>query len=432
MKPRLLLLGCLSLLACQTVPEQPILYDATLIHQLTRELIYTISEDNFPPPVASRIYAYSQVAAYEALAPSDDNFSSLSGQLNGLNIAAKPVEVQRYDQAMVRAFCEVARHLVYRDFRMDTVENQLLRKLGTLDQQALAWGDAVAATIKQWADQDGYGRTRTLPRYETKKLASSWEPTGPTFGEALEPYWFELRPFVMDSTSQFRQGLTIAFSEKPGSPFYEAAAEIKAIVERANEQDISTAVYWDCNPGPLVVEGHVMQVRKQNTPGGHWMGINQIVCQQRNLPLLESSAIYAKLAVGIADGFMAAWDTKFAFDLIRPETYINRYIDPNWRPKLESPLFPEYSSAHSLISGVAATVLTEAHGEDFAFADTTNVYFGLPGRSFDNFWQAAEQAANSRILGGIHYRFGCNAGLEQGRRLGAYVREQIRLHSPTK
>lgn len=425
MKRYLLLLGCLGMLACQPPQKEIPALDAQLIHTLTRELIYTISEDNFPPPVASRIYAYTQVAAYEALQPADSTFPSLNGQLTAWSSPTAPSGLARWDQAMVRAFCEVGRHLVYRDFMLDSVENQLLAELGPIEPAALQWGDQIAEAVKKWADEDGYPQTRNLPRYEIKKEAGSWEPTAPTFGEALEPYWAQHRPFVMDSTSQFRRPLEMTFSEQKSSPFYQAALEIKQIVERSDSQDIATAVYWDCNPGPLMVNGHVMQMRKQNTPGGHWMGINQIVCQQRELSLLESTAVYAKLAVGIADGFMAAWDTKFAFDLIRPETYINRYIDPNWRPKLESPLFPEYSSAHSLISGVAATILSEAHGEQMRFTDTTNVYFGLPSRSFHTFWEAAEEAANSRILGGIHYQFGCDAGLEQGRKLGAFVREEV-------
>ncbi|MEM6348894.1 MAG: phosphatidic acid phosphatase [Bacteroidota bacterium] len=421
-----LILGlCGLIISCQPSVEKRE-YDPNLIHRLNRRLIETISEDNFPPPVASRIYAYANLAAYEAVQAADSGFLSASAFVQDWE-APLPPENAQWDQAMIQAFCEAARQLVYRDHMIDSIEEELLLSIGKLDKQTTAWAQELSSAIKARANRDGYGKTRKMPRYETKKLPSSWEATPPTYGEALEPYWYQLQPFVMDSTAQFRKTLDITFSERPASEFYTAAEEIKAIVDGATQKDIDIAVYWDCNPGPLKVDGHVMQVRKQNTPGGHWIGINQIACQQRGLSLIESSAIYAKLAMGIADGFMAAWDSKFTHDLIRPETYINRYIDADWRPKLESPLFPEYTSAHSLISGVAATILTEAHGEQFTFTDTTNVQFALPARTFDNFWQAAEEAANSRILGGIHYRFGCDTGLQQGRELGALVRDRVSL-----
>ncbi|MEL6592691.1 MAG: vanadium-dependent haloperoxidase, partial [Bacteroidota bacterium] len=401
-------------------------YHPDLIHRLNRRLIETISEDNFPPPVASRIYAYANLAAYEAIQPADSQFQSPSPFVQDWE-APTPPSVSNWPQAMVEAFCEAARQLVYRDHMIDSIEQELLAELSPLDPQASQWAKNLSSALKARMDRDGYGRTRKMPRYETKKSPASWEATPPTYGEALEPYWYQLQPFVIDSTSQFRLPLEITFSERQGSQFYNAAEEIKEIVEGAKEEDIAVAVYWDCNPGPLKVDGHIMQVRKQNTPGGHWVGINQIACQQKGMSLIQSCAVYAKLTMGIADGFMAAWDSKFAYDLIRPETYINRYIDPNWRPKLESPLFPEYTSAHSLISGVAATILTEAHGENFVFTDTTNVQFGLPPRSFSNFHEAASEAANSRILGGIHYRFGCDSGMQQGRELGTFVRDRLRL-----
>jgi hypothetical protein len=225
----------------------------------------------------------------------------------------------------------------------------------------------------------------------------------------------------MDSTSQFRAEMPFAFSKDPDSDYYKAVMETYERVNQSTPEDIGVAVYWDCNPGPTLVNGHIMQVNKQNTPGGHWIGINKIACTERKLSLVESCHAYALLATAIADGFIAAWDTKYHHEFVRPETFINQYIDPDWKPKLESPLFPEFSSAHSLISAVAATILTDLHGDNFSFYDDTNTYFNLPAKKFNNFWEAAEQAAFSRLLGGIHYKAGCESGLEQGRALGAFV-----------
>ncbi len=406
---------------------------ASLIHQLNHELIKVISEDLFSPPVASRIYAYSNIAAYEAARQLDPHLPSLAGKLNDLSPLPEASSKNLYwEIAMISGFCEVAKHLVYRDLMIDTIYQQIMDSLqmqypdATRYQQSVERGQQIARHIKAWADKDGYNATRNMPRYEPLKGESSWEATQPTYGEALEPHWFKLRPFVMDSTSQFRADAPMKFSKDKDSDFYAAAMEIYEMVNNSKQEDIDIAVYWDCNPGPTLVEGHVMQVRKQNTPGGHWVGIHSIVAKKKKQSLAASCAVYARLCSGMADGFMAAWDTKFHYHLLRPETYVNRYFDPNWKPKLESPLFPEYTSAHSLVSAVAASILDNAYSAT-SFFDDTNTRFGLPPKRFNDFWQAAEEAARSRLLGGIHYTFGCDVGFAQGKALGDLVNERLRL-----
>ncbi|MCG8331712.1 MAG: vanadium-dependent haloperoxidase [Chitinophagales bacterium] len=430
---------CIGTFSCQA-PVQEEQYDkkgadvnnSAIIHQLNKELIGVISEDLFPPPVASRIYAYANVAAYEAVRGINTDCKSLAGQLNDLAPLTLEDKGEMYwEIAMISSFTEVAKHLVYRDFMLDTVYQHMIDtlKVKYLDETkfkaSIERGLAVAKHIKEWADKDGYQETRNMPRYEPLEAPYAWEATAPMYGEALEPHWYKLRPFVMDSASQYRAPLTIEFSTEENSTFYKAAEEVYDIVVNAKPEDIDIAVYWDCNPGPTMVDGHSMQVRKQNTPGGHWVGIHSILAQKSDKTLSESCAVYAKLCTGVADGFIAAWDTKYAHHLLRPETFINRYIDKDWRPKLESPLFPEFTSAHSLISAVAASVLSGVYGE-MAFFDDTNMAFGLPPKQFENVWIAADEAARSRLLGGIHYVFACETGFEQGKELGKLINESVK------
>jgi hypothetical protein len=127
----------------------------------------------------------------------------------------------------------------------------------------------------------------------------------------------------------------------------------------------------------------------------------------------------AKLGCAQADAFVSCWSTKFKYNLLRPVTYIKRHIDKAWEPLLITPPFPEYTSGHSCQSGAASTVLTAVFGESFAFDDATHVDEGLPVRSFPSFTAAAEEAAMSRLYGGIHFRFGNEVGLAQGRAIGA-------------
>ena len=115
-----------------------------------------------------------------------------------------------------------------------------------------------------------------------------------------------------------------------------------------------------------------------------------------------------------AHTFIACWQAKFAYNLLRPVTYIRQHIDPKWEPLLITPPFPEYPSGHSTQSGAAAGVLTAIFGEGFAFEDATHEDDGLAPRAFASFHDAAKEAAISRLYGGIHYRAAIDRGLEQG------------------
>ena len=119
--------------------------------------------------------------------------------------------------------------------------------------------------------------------------------------------------------------------------------------------------------------------------------------------------------------FIGCWQAKYAYDLVRPITYIRRVIDPKWEPLLNTPPFPEYPSGHSTQSGAAAAVLTAFFGDNFAFEDETGTADGRKPRNFTSFREAAEEAGISRLYGGIHFRAAIERGLAQGRCIAAYT-----------
>jgi PAP2 superfamily len=131
-------------------------------------------------------------------------------------------------------------------------------------------------------------------------------------------------------------------------------------------------------------------------------------------------------AMGLFEGFISCWHAKYTYNLVRPETYINKNIDPEWRPFLQTPPFPEHTSGHSVISRAAAVGLTHVYGENFAFNDTTNVEFGRTARKFTSFHQASDEASISRLYGGIHFLNALDMGSDQGRKVGEWVREKVK------
>ena len=130
---------------------------------------------------------------------------------------------------------------------------------------------------------------------------------------------------------------------------------------------------------------------------------------------MKAAETYAKLGIAVSDAFIACWDTKFRFNLLRPVTCIQQLIDPAWLPLLTTPPFPEYTSGHSVQSGAAFGVLADVFGDRYSFDDHTHDSRGLAPRHFDSFSEAADEAAISRLYGGIHFRPAIELGLQQGR-----------------
>jgi hypothetical protein len=245
--------------------------------------------------------------------------------------------------------------------------------------------------------------------------------------QALDPYWNHVRPFTLDSSSQFKPTPCVSYNKDSSSEFFQSAMEVYMTGKNLTNEQKAIADFWDCNPFAVMQEGHIDYGLKKISPGGHWMGIAGIACLKKNLSLQQTIRIHTVLAIAIADGFISCWDEKYRSNRIRPETFINEQIDRNWRPLIQTPPFPEYPSGHSVVSGAAATVLTKLIGANFQYTDVTEEEFGLPARNFKSFKDAAAEATISRLYGGIHFRDAVMNGALQGEAIGQWVLNKLEL-----
>ena len=437
-----MLAGSVLAPACANAPRAYRAHDADpeLLHQAVHQLTEVMVYDIFSPPQASRAYAYTSVAAYEALRPDYPEYRTLAGQLNGLTPVPAPAADSEYylPLASVHAFMTVGRALTFSRARMDSARTAMedgMRRLGIparVFRRSIAYGDRVAQHILAWAAQDHYLQTRGYPKYSVTAEPGRWIPTPPAYMDAIEPHWGELRPFVMDSGSQIRPSPPHAFVMTRGSPYYRELVEVYEVGKHPSEEQRAIASFWDCNPYVMHVQGHAMFATKKVTPGGHWMGIVPIAARKANADIMRSAAVYARTAIGLADAFISVWDEKYRSNMIRPETVINKYLDEHWQPLLQTPPFPEYTSGHSVISTAASVVLTDEFGPDFAFSDSAEVEYGLPVRSFPSFQAAAAEAAISRMYGGIHYRQAIEEGAREGRRVGELIVQRVHTRAATQ
>jgi hypothetical protein len=438
MKATLVSLMALGLVlgSCQS---EPIEITAEELHASMDQLTEVMVHDIFSPPVASRVYAYPTIAAYEIMALHNPAYRPLQGQLTDLGSIPAPEAGQavNYPLAALVAHMDLGRRLIFSEDRFTVFRDSLYgvweaKNRGEFEA-ARDYGLKVADHIAAWMKEDQYDQTRTMSKFTVDTDdPSRWQPTPPSYMEGIEPHWNKIRPFVIDSAAQFRPTPPPPFSMEEGSDFYR---ELKEVYDISNEitakgdasEEIAIAQFWDCNPYVSVTRGHLMFATKKISPGAHWMGITKIACRKTGRGFDDALYAYAKTSIAIADAFISCWDEKYRSNLIRPETLINQYIDDNWKPVLQTPPFPEYTSGHSVVSGAAAVALTDIFGDGFAFDDDTELKYGLPVRSFTSFNQAADEAAISRMYGGIHYRAAVEVGVKQGRELGRFVLGQLQM-----
>ncbi len=408
--------------------------DPSFYHRTIQEITDIMVYDIFSPPVASRIYSRAAIAGYEAMVPGYPAYQSLAGQVKNLDPMPKPEEGKEYAYPIssIKAMINVGRTLLFSEDKMNAYELEILaeyRKIGVPEEvlvRSLAFGDSISAAILKWTSADNYKQSRTFPKFSVNNEAIRWKPTPPAYMDAVEPHWNKQRLLFLDSAAQFKPAPPVPFSREKDSEFYKIAREVMEVVNLKDTTYNAVAAFWDCNPFVMHQHGHVMFATKKISPGGHWIGVAGQLCRQLNKSFAETAEVYALLSIGLYEGFIVCWDEKFRSNLVRPETYINENIDPEWTPLLQTPPFPEHTSGHSVVSSVSAEILTLLLGDNISFTDSVEVEYGLFPRSFPSVKKAAQEACISRFYGGIHYMPAITEGAIQGSAIGKYIMERLK------
>lgn len=419
--------------------DSKLLTDQNLLHNNMQQLTKVIILDVFSPPVSSRIYSYTSLAAYEALRFQKPALKSIVKELKGFSAMPVPDKRKNYNYLLsaTKAFFTVAKKITFSKDTLVNYENivyddykSLLDK-DTYDS-SINFGEAVGNAILERTKIDNYKETRGMPKFLGSDEDGKWRPTPSDYLDALEPSWGLILPFTLDSAAEIKCPLPPAFNLEKNSTFYKNAYEVYQIGIHLTEEQKLTAKYWDDNSFVIEHSGHLMFGNKKITPVGHWIGITGIACKMKNKDAAETARIYALTSISMFDVIITCWREKYIHNVIRPVTIINESFDRNWQSFLQTPPFPEHSSGHSGISAAASTILTKFFGNHFAFEDTSEVaYIGMR-RYFPSFGFAAKQAAISRVYGGIHYRSGMEAGIVQGEEVANLVIERFFKDSGTK
>lgn len=288
---------------------------------------------------------------------------------------------------------------------------------GPAKTDGLAWGKKVAEAVLAKREQSGF-KSPVPGGYSPSDQAGKWRPTAPEFRSAVTPQMAHTAPFVMTSPDQFRAPPPFPVDSK------EYAEQLKAVARfgardnaERTDYDTQSVVFWSDALGT-------------SGPAGHWNMIAQNIARERKLSTVQCARLFALLNFAAADGFISCWDTKYYYNVARPETDIreidkntNPYVEqkPDFIPNMASLPFPAYTSAHMTFSASASRVL--AH-----FFDTDDVPFsvtsdGLPGvvRNYQSLSQASDEVGQSRIYGGIHTPVDVTVAREIGNNIGDWV-----------
>lgn len=412
------------------VTSNPLLFSRTV-----KNLNDIVLENNFPPMVAARNYAYATIAAYECIAAGDSSYPSLSGQIRHMPVMpVPPQQVIDFPLAAMLALVKVGNAVTFPEGSMMTHYQALVRLAdsagmpGDILRNTKVFADSISSVILAWSKGDNYARTRGASRFNVLDSPGRWTPTPPMYATALEPHWRHIRPMMLDSAAQFMPPRPPAFDlENKQGIYHRSLMEVKGTVDSLTDEQKHIAEFWDDNPFKMNVTGHVMYATKKFSPAGHWMNIVGIAAKQAGADFNHTVAAYAATSIALFDAFISCWDEKFRSNYIRPETAINTYIDQDWRPHIQTPPFPSYTSGHSTISAAAAEVMTKHFGDRLAFTDTSLLEFGIANREIRSFRSAAQEASISRLYGGIHYRFDLDAGNRAGTALGAWIADRLKM-----
>ncbi len=380
----------------------------------------------YSPPVASRNFAYLGVTTYEAIASGDAKLKSLAGQLNGLEVLPTRAKGLAYDESVVLNAALGQSLQLYFSNTGPSGQNALRARLKQLDaevsqgvakqvaRRSKAYGVLLAKHIYAWSQSDGGAKIENMGfplSYSLTKGQDQWVPTNQQGLQQvpLLPTWGGNRPFAMPANVTCKLPGPPAYSEDTKSEFFRQALETRDTRAALTPEQIAIARFWSDDPMLSV------------TPPGHWISIVLQISDREHLPAAKTAEALARLGVATADAFIGCWHAKYQYNLLRPVTYIRKIMDQKFDPLLITPPFPEYPSGHSVQSGAAEQVLEKMFGENYAFDDATYVDDGIAPRKFGSFKAAANEAAMSRLYGGIHFRAAIFDGLEQGRCIGSFA-----------
>ncbi len=389
----------------------------------------------YRPGPAPRALAYLGLSAYEATVTAMPDYNSLEGLYKSQGLDIPNVEQgvvyhwpsvvnASYGYLMKKFFPHVSPEFRFKiqstetQFDIQFLENEDIPR--DVFERSKSYGRNVAEAVFNWSATDivaheAFKDPRTTG-YVPPTGPGKWQPTYPDLGNAMFPYWGQARVFAITEADKLALP-PMEFSEAVGSPFYKQALEVyNKNTPGLTYEDQWIAEYWSDDALGLTF-----------SPPSRFIAIPTQVLEEKgdDTNLEQAVYAYAKIGIGLNDAGVACWYSKYYYNLERPVSYIRRVIDLGWEPHLWfTPSFPAYPSGHSTFGAVGAELMTDVFGDNYAMIERAHEgrveFLGIP-RSFNSFYEMAEENAYSRIPLGVHFRIDCEEGVRHGYAIGRKV-----------
>jgi CARDB len=394
---------------------------------LNRENGVQLTDDTIPgeaPPIQARDAAILSISQYEAVS------AITGGESVYLDGSLTPPEGASAEAAAVGAAYQVMATLFPEQVgTFDLQREESLAEIGDSDEAerlGFDFGVTVANQILAQRANDGLDQAQASPDdggyNEITENGRDTDTVLPNFGDVT--------PFAISSTDDFRPDGPPEYGSEEFIQDTELVRLLGGRTDTSTTQSLRTADQTE------IVEFWALDRQDTFRPPGQWIELAQEVALDQGNSFEDNARLFAQLNVAMADAGIVVWDTKFIYDQQRPVNTITQdelsgvTSDPEWKPLLDTPPFPDYISGHATFGGAAASVLENFFGEDVSFEIASQE---LPGvtRYFDgygdvnSFQEAALENANSRVYGGVHLDSSVQDGLAAGQDIGAYVADNF-------
>jgi hypothetical protein len=402
----------------------------------------------YRPGPAPRALAYLGFAAYESCISGMPTYNSLESRYSGLDIPDVEPKKQYHWPTVVNAVYATMMPKFFADVP-DDAKSKISALANELDDKYLieagqelfdrskAYGELVGNAVWDWSTTDPYGHEaykNPFGNYKTNETydwhdhytgPGSWEPTYPGPGKGMGPFFGKVRTFAVEGSEKMAlppSAYFMEYSEDPNSEYYSQALQVYTKNAALDYTTEWIGEFWSDDLINLTF-----------SPGPRWIAIGSQVIEHEHSSLETALEAYAKVGMALNDAAVSCWFSKYHYNIERPDTYIRKMIDADYKPNLTNPLtgeegltpsFPAYPSGHSTMGAAGAEALASVFGYAYSMTDRCHEgrteFEGKP-RSFGSFYEMAQENAWSRVLLGVHWRMDSDEGV----RLGTVIARKV-------
>jgi hypothetical protein len=396
-------------------------YTSTMLHEYAALQLRIIpGTPGYETPLAARSLAYLSLAAYEAAVPGMPENESLSGKLEGFDNLPQidktleynwPIAVNAAEHALMKNIYGTTSDVF--KIKIDTLKKKYeqIYKTGVgsdVIERSIRFGTEIAQSVWLYSTKDGghlaYNNNFPISN-DTFKGAAIWQPTGEE-KRPLLPKWGEVRTFSKLNSS-LKASPPEAFSFVNKSAFFEQASNVYEVSKSLNEEQKSIMKFWE-------------MPNASYTQAGNQMALIAEILNKENYTLDKALLVYLKTSMAMHDAIVIAWKSKFENNLMRPQTYINQAIDPEWKALQAYSPVPDYVSEQASLVAAISAVLAQEFGENYVFVATSMVD-RTRKRAYKNFSSYAKEAQVAPIYAGLHYKMSADEGTNQGTKIASNI-----------